>query len=151
MTALVDDPCNICRSLSQVLILPMWILQTFNTLMALSEQTGVDCSLLSYRSSKSYALHKSWHKYFVFLVEIFGDGISKHRSCWLHVVAHHYNHEKKITLEVVKEIKKGFRHISPCFFGTFPHRKRSKRKSGLHVIPSIRKKLDTETFEHYME
>ncbi|KMT16233.1 hypothetical protein BVRB_3g053900 isoform A [Beta vulgaris subsp. vulgaris] len=85
------------------------------------------------------------------IAEIFGDGISKHRSCWLHVVAHHYNHEKKITLEVVKEIKKGFRHISPCFFGTFPHRKRSKRKSGLHVIPSIRKKLDTETFEHYME
>lgn len=85
------------------------------------------------------------------LAELFGDGISKHRSCWLHIVAALYNREKKITLREIKEIKKRFRHTSPCFFGTYPHGKRSKQMNSRHVIPRIKKKLDTKTFEHYME
>ncbi|XP_021730235.1 probable ubiquitin-like-specific protease 2A [Chenopodium quinoa] len=82
---------------------------------------------------------------------LFGDNISKHRSCWLHIAAAQYKTEKKITLTEFKEIKKKFKHTSPCFLDTFAHAKRSKLMGGRHIIPRIRKKLDTETFEHYME
>ncbi|KAL2921180.1 putative ubiquitin-like-specific protease 2A [Bienertia sinuspersici] len=86
------------------------------------------------------------------VAEIFVECIIKHRSCWLHLLANHYNREKKLSLKDIKKIKKLFGHTSPCFLGTFPQRKRSKQMGGLHSIPSrIRKKLDTETFECYME
>ncbi|KNA23256.1 hypothetical protein SOVF_026380 [Spinacia oleracea] len=89
------------------------------------------------------------------IAKLLEESISKHRSCWLHIVAAQCRGEKTLTLTDIKEIKKRFRHTSPCFFGTFPQRKRSKSSKRVvasrHVIPGIRKKLDTQTFEQYME
>lgn len=88
------------------------------------------------------------------LSEIFWHCISKHRTCWLHLAAYLYHHEKKITLREVEDIKKRFRGISPCFSRTFPHREHSKRR-GNHDISTHgkRKKRDTgifsQTFPHH--
>ncbi|KAL9225129.1 hypothetical protein vseg_001087 [Gypsophila vaccaria] len=96
------------------------------------------------------------------LCDIFGDSVSKHRTCWLHIVANRYHSKKNITWEVVKEIKKKYRRAAPCFSRTLPHRVRVFHKRSTSEVPnglnnnalttcSEGDKLDTAQFEGYME
>ncbi|KAK9673019.1 hypothetical protein RND81_12G140400 [Saponaria officinalis] len=96
------------------------------------------------------------------LCDIFGDSVSKHRSCWLHIVGNHYRSKKNITWEEVEEIKKQYRHTAPCFSRNLPHRVRLSHKRSTNKVSngmnnnvvttrSEGDKLDTDQFECYME
>ncbi|XP_004309800.1 PREDICTED: probable ubiquitin-like-specific protease 2A [Fragaria vesca subsp. vesca] len=51
------------------------------------------------------------------------DEMSKHRTCWMHVLAFSKAQRQSLGLRETEEIKK----ISPCFLTSCPHRRRSVR------------------------
>ncbi|XP_074282329.1 putative ubiquitin-like-specific protease 2A [Silene latifolia] len=96
------------------------------------------------------------------LCDLFGDRISKHRTCWLHIVANHYHGKNYITWKEVEKIKKKYRRTAPCFnlahprSGRWPLRERSGESSSWMDNPALTthkegNKLDTDTFECYIE
>ncbi|KAM5571764.1 putative ubiquitin-like-specific protease 2A [Rosa sericea] len=55
--------------------------------------------------------------------EIYNDQLSKHRTCWMHVLAASKAQRQSLTQGETEGIKK----ISPCFLTFSPHRQRSTR------------------------
>lgn len=83
-----------------------------------------------------------------------GD-LSKHRSCWLHIVASLHPNKKRIAKKEIDKIRH-FEQTSPCFLETFPTRRRSKggiiksEKNMKNGLDRKKKKLDTDDFECYL-
>ncbi|XP_021908880.1 probable ubiquitin-like-specific protease 2A [Carica papaya] len=74
--------------------------------------------------------------------------ISKHRTCWLHVVYWLRAHNKRVPRERIRE----FERSAPCFFNNFPHRERSQRRTRKkYAISRLKKRLDSEAFSSYLE
>ncbi|CAK9143477.1 unnamed protein product [Ilex paraguariensis] len=83
--------------------------------------------------------------------EVSGDQILKHRSCWRHVAASVCANKENLTQHDAEEMITVER-TSPCFLGTFPCRKRSRRaRKCQNKVSNPKKKLNSETFEHYLE
>ncbi|XP_011024082.1 PREDICTED: probable ubiquitin-like-specific protease 2A [Populus euphratica] len=82
------------------------------------------------------------------------ERMAKHRSCWIHMLAHMYARGKKITKQEAEELR-SFKLTSQCFLGTFPCGARSKRKIkckkaiGKEIREKI--KLDSRAFDCYFE
>ncbi|EEF51853.1 probable ubiquitin-like-specific protease 2A [Ricinus communis] len=82
--------------------------------------------------------------------------ISKHRSCWKHMVTSLYTHGKKIKKKEAEKLRR-FDLISQCFLGTFPTRQRSRRRikhkfAITRVIKEKEKKrLDSGEFDCYFQ
>ncbi|KAJ8771289.1 hypothetical protein K2173_026466 [Erythroxylum novogranatense] len=80
--------------------------------------------------------------------------IAKHRSCWKHMVAYFYARGMKIPKQQAQGLY-SFGLTSPCFFDTFPHQKRSKRRvKAKYSIPKLvtpKEKLNSGTFNCYFE
>ncbi|GLU12848.1 hypothetical protein SLE2022_295060 [Rubroshorea leprosula] len=77
-----------------------------------------------------------------------GDPISKHRTCWMHVAVYLRAREQRIPKKMFLDIKSS----APCLLGNFPRGARSKRRAKCKSrISKPKKKLDTETFDRYLE
>ncbi|XP_074320410.1 putative ubiquitin-like-specific protease 2A isoform X2 [Silene latifolia] len=96
------------------------------------------------------------------ICDIFGDYVSKHRSCWLHIVANHYRCKKNITWEEIERIKKRYRHTAPCFYRTLPHGVRHMREHSPNessnwmdnhaiITGGEGNRMDTQKFQCYIK
>lgn len=76
--------------------------------------------------------------------ELYNDQLSKHRTCWMHVLAASKAQRRSLTQRETEEIKK----ISPCFLTCTPHRQRSTRslksKYANHVVARKTQKPDSK-------
>lgn len=74
--------------------------------------------------------------------------MSKHRTCWIHVLSYLYDHKIRISKENFNNIKSN----APCLAGNVPRGSRSKRRAKYKSIVSKQmKKLDTREFDLYLE
>ncbi|KAJ6374436.1 hypothetical protein OIU78_030037 [Salix suchowensis] len=82
------------------------------------------------------------------------EQMAKHRTCWIHMVAHIHSRGKKITKQEAEELR-SFKLTSQCYLGTFPCNARSKRKIKCKkaIVKEIREKikLDSGAFDCYFE
>ncbi|XP_057996109.1 probable ubiquitin-like-specific protease 2A isoform X2 [Hevea brasiliensis] len=79
--------------------------------------------------------------------------LSKHRSCWKHMLASLYSNGKKINKQQAAEFWR-YNSIPQCFLGTFPSRKRSKRRKHECRIARVikeKKRLDSREFDRYFQ
>ncbi|WRX19584.1 Ulp1 protease family [Theobroma cacao] len=80
-----------------------------------------------------------------------GYPISKHRSCWVHVIGSLKARKKKISKQEAQKLR-DFRLTAPCFLGNIPCRQRSKRRvKSKNSISKQTNRLDSGEFECYME
>ncbi|XP_004293126.1 PREDICTED: uncharacterized protein LOC101303677 [Fragaria vesca subsp. vesca] len=75
--------------------------------------------------------------------EIYNDQMSKHRTCWMHVLAASKAQRQSLSQRETQEIKK----ISPCFLTFHPHRQRSVRSFKTKYVKRqvLRKKQNQES------
>ncbi|XP_039027594.1 probable ubiquitin-like-specific protease 2A [Hibiscus syriacus] len=76
-----------------------------------------------------------------------GYPISKHRSCWIHVVGYLRGCRKKISKQELCDIKL----TAPCFLDSIQSRARSNRRfKSKNSIFKLKNKLDSGSFECYL-
>ncbi|XP_052175800.1 probable ubiquitin-like-specific protease 2B [Diospyros lotus] len=80
------------------------------------------------------------------IAEGYGDDITKHRSCWLHIAASLHACGKRVTRQEFEDVKR-FERTSPCFLSNISCRKRSIRR----VNCKKTEKLNSHTFECYLD
>ncbi|XVF11611.1 hypothetical protein REPUB_Repub08aG0042100 [Reevesia pubescens] len=77
--------------------------------------------------------------------------ISKHRSCWIHILWSLKACKKKISKQEAQKLR-GFRLTAPCLLANIPCRKRSKRRiKSKNLISKHKNRLDSGAFECYLE
>ncbi|XP_012465922.1 probable ubiquitin-like-specific protease 2A isoform X1 [Gossypium raimondii] len=77
--------------------------------------------------------------------------VSKHRSCWIHVVGYLRASRKKITKQEAQRLR-SLKLTAPCFLDNIPCRARSKRRvTRKKSTPKLKNKLDSGSFECYLE
>ncbi|KAB1996524.1 hypothetical protein ES319_D13G237700v1 [Gossypium barbadense] len=77
--------------------------------------------------------------------------VSKHRSCWIHVVGYLRASRKKITKQEAQRLR-SLKLTAPCFLDNIPCRAQSKRRvTRKKSTPKLKNKLDSGSFECYLE
>lgn len=78
--------------------------------------------------------------------------MSKHRSCWIHVVWSVKAAGKKISKREAQKLR-GFELTAKCFLGDIPCRapRSKRRRKTKNSISKLKEKMDDGAFQCYME